>query len=179
MRLDFESVAIMSSSLSKAAQAYESVNLESRVASSTGSELVSLLYEGFLGRVNSAKLALESGDVSARVTHIGKAVLILTEGLRTHLDLKAGGELARNLDTVYQYAAARLVEANLKCDAGMLVEVHDLIEPLAQAWKDNWVEANGKVAESVVKARNTSNLSSQFKCFSGAAAYADSARAGG
>jgi flagellin-specific chaperone FliS len=61
MRFESEPAITMTSSFSKAAQAYRSVSLESRVASSTGSELVSLLFEGFLERVKLAKLAMELG----------------------------------------------------------------------------------------------------------------------
>ena len=131
----------MTSSLSKAAQAYRSVSLESRVASSTGSELVSLLFEGFLDRVKLAKLALELGDVNARVLHLGKALQILSEGLRTHLDL---------------------------------------IESVAQAWKQNWVDANTNHAlDPAAASGGLGMFANQIKGFSGLAAYASSAQAGG
>ena len=170
----------MTSSLSKAAQAYRSVSLESRVASSTGSELVSLLFEGFLDRVKLAKLALELGDVNARVLYLGKALQILSEGLRTHLDMKSGGEIAQNLDALYHYCSLRLTEANLKSDIAMLVEVHDLIESVAQAWKQNWVDANTNHAlDPAAASGGLGMFANQIKGFSGLAAYASSAQAGG
>lgn len=177
---EFKPATTMTSSFSKAAQAYRSVSLESRVASSTGSELVSLLFEGFLERVNSAKLAIEAGDVNARVLHLGKALQILSEGLRTHLDLKSGGELAKNLDALYHYCSLRLTEGNLKSDISMLVEVHDLIDSVAQAWKQNWVDANTSHAlDSPAASIGLGMFANQSKNFSGLAAYASSAQAGG
>jgi flagellar protein FliS len=180
MRFESEPAITMTSSFFKAAQAYQSVSLESRVASSTGSELVSLLFEGFLERVKLAKLAMEVGDVNARVRHLGNALQILSEGLRTHLDLKAGGELAKNLDSLYHYCALRLAEANLKADVTMLVEVYDLIDSVAQAWKQNWVDANNHHSlDSSTGSGGSSVFTNQRKGFTGLAAYASSAQAGG
>jgi flagellar protein FliS len=180
MRFESVPAITMTSSFSKAAQAYRSVSLESRVASSTGSELVSLLFEGFLERVKLAKLAMELGDVNGRVLHLGKALQILSEGLRTHLDMKSGGELAKNLDTLYHYCSMRLAEANLKSDVTMLVEVHDLIDSVAQAWKQNWVDANTNHAlDSSAGSAGLGMFANQIKGFSGLAAYASSAQAGG
>lgn len=169
----------MTSSFSKAASAYRSVSLESRVSSSTGHELVSLLFEGFLERLQLAKLAMELGDVGAKVLHFGKAIQILSEGLRTHLDLKSGGELAQNLDALYHYCSMRLVEANMKNDMAMLVEVHGLIEPVAQAWKQNWVRngQNDVMEPSVVPGRSGS-MPQQFKAFASLAAYGSPTFAG-
>ena len=169
----------MTSSFSKAASAYRSVSLESRVSSSSGHELVSLLFEVFLERVKLAKLAIELGDVNAKVLHFNKALQILSEGLRTHLDMKSGGELAKNLDALYHYCSMLLVEANLKSDVTKLVEVHGLIEPVAQAWKQNWVgtRTDDAVAPSVVPSRSGS-LPHQFKAFSSLAAYGSPTFAG-
>jgi flagellar protein FliS len=138
------------------------------------------LFEGFLERVKLAKLAMEVGDVNARVRHLGNALQILSEGLRTHLDLKAGGELAKNLDSLYHYCSLRLAEANLKADITMLVEVYDLIDLVAQAWKQNWVDANNNhtVAAST-GASGSGTFANQGRGFSGLAAYTSSAQAGG
>jgi flagellar protein FliS len=139
-----------------------------------------LLFEGFLERVKLAKLAMELGDVNARVLHLGKALQILSEGLRTHLDLKSGGELAKNLDALYHYCSLRLTEANLKSDVTMLVEVHDLIDSVAQAWKQNWVDANSNHGlETSAESGGSGMFANQIKSFSGLAAYASSAQAGG
>ncbi len=169
----------MTSTFSKAASAYRNVGLESRVSSSSGHELVTLLFEGFLERLQLAKLAIEVGDVSAKVRHFGKAIEILSEGLRTHLDLKAGGELAQNLDALYHYCSMRLLEANIKNDVAMLLEVHGLIEPVAEAWKQNWVRntTQNSIEPTVVTSRSGS-MQQHFKAFSSLAAYGNPSFAG-
>lgn len=120
---------------SKAASAYKSVGLESRVANSSNQELVVMLLEGCLERVSFARRAITTRDVSARVEHIGRAIQILSEGLRTHLDLQRGGELAANLDQLYHYCIVRLMEGNLKADLAALDEVTSLLEPICEAWR--------------------------------------------
>lgn len=128
----------MFTSISRAAAAYQSVSLESRVAGSGAHELVTMLFEGFLERVQLTKLAIEQHDVGLKVKHLNKAIQILSEGLRTHLDTKSGGELAQNLDALYHYCSMRLIDANVKNDVDALAEVQALIEPVAAAWKQNW-----------------------------------------
>lgn len=122
---------------SRAASAYQAVSLESRVATSSSHELVTLLFEGFLERVQLAGRAMEQKDIAAKVRYIDKAIQIMSEGLRTHLDMKSGGELAQNLDALYGYCIVNLVEANLRNDTRILAHIQRLIEPVAQAWKQN------------------------------------------
>jgi flagellar protein FliS len=140
---------------SRAASAYQAVSLESRVASSSSHELVTLLFEGFLERVQLASRAIEQKDITAKIRYIDKAIQILSEGLRTHLDLKSGGELAQNLDNLYGYCIVHLVEANLHNDTKILAHVLRLIEPVALAWKQNkptQATANQSHSQSVLKA---------------------------
>ncbi len=111
--------------------------LESCTASRSGYDLVTLLYDGFLDRLQLAVQATERGDVLSKVHYIGKSLKILTEGLQTNLDMEAGGELAQNLDALYDYCGVRLILANAHNDPDLLREVYQLIEPLVGAWKQN------------------------------------------
>lgn len=129
----------MNNAFKNAASAYRNVGVESKLAAGSGAELVSLLFDGMLERLKLAKHAMVAGDVGNKVVQMGKAIQILTEGLRTGLDLKAGGELAHNLDGLYHYCALRLTQANVRNDVAALDEVVDLLEPLAQAWREQSV----------------------------------------
>ena len=124
----------MSTSQSRAASAYASVNLESRASASGGVELVILLIEGVLDRVKLAKLAIAQRDVMQKIKHINKALDIIGEGLRAHLDVAAGGEIAQNLDDLYAYCQVRLLHANSKNDVQALDEIGSLFAPLLGAW---------------------------------------------
>jgi flagellar protein FliS len=117
------------------AAAYSRVDHESRAAGYGQHELVSMLYEGLLDRVQQAKGFMATQAVELKIKKIDQAIEILNEGLRAHLDMKGGGSLAYNLDQLYAYCSVRLVKANLKNDVAGLDEVHTLLAPVVDAWK--------------------------------------------
>ena len=97
--------------------------------------LVALLFDGFMAAVHRAKGALRSGDVAGKGQAIGHAVRIIDEGLKSALDLKAGGKLAADLSDLYAYVCLRLIQANLNSDEAALDECLTLISPLREAWQ--------------------------------------------
>jgi flagellar protein FliS len=115
------------------AAAYASMGYESRATERGG--VVSMLYEGLLERLQLTQTAMGQRDIANKVRHLNKALQILNEGLRTHLDLKSGGELAENLDQLYAYCGLRLLQANAQSDAAAIQEVSKLIQTVADAWK--------------------------------------------
>ena len=97
-------------------------------------ELVKLLFIGLTDRIAMARAALEKGDREARAIAVTKAQKILF-GLRDSLDFEAGGELALNLDSLYDYCLRRLVKAHAREDDEIFVEVMDLMVSIREAWK--------------------------------------------
>lgn len=118
----------------RAASAYKRVSVETSVDGASPHQLVKLLFDALLQSLMLARAALERGDQAVKGQQLGKAVRLLDEGLKAALD-DAGGEVAGNLRTVYSYAVRSLTEANLKNDIHKVVEVINLIEPIAEAWK--------------------------------------------
>lgn len=129
---------------SRAASAYQRINIETSVDGADPHQLVALLYEALLRAIAAARTALARGDIAAKGAEIGKAVRILEEGLKAGLNVEAGGEVALNLRGVYAYCVGRLTQANLKNDDARLVEVVALIEPIAQAWVQIQTRADGR-----------------------------------
>ncbi len=127
---------MFSASSPRTASAYQRINVETSMHTIDQHQLVSLLYAGVLNSIASARGAIARGDVSGKCNSISKAVRILEEGLRTALDREAGGALANNLDALYDYALRRLIQANVHSDDAILVEVAQLIEPIAQGWNE-------------------------------------------
>ena len=124
----------MTTSQARAASAYASVNLESRASAAGGVDLVILLMEGILDRIKLAKTAIAQRDIMQKIKHLNKALEIISEGLRAHLDMQAGGELARNLDDLYAYCSVRLLHANSRNDVAALDEIVALLAPMLSAW---------------------------------------------
>lgn len=123
-------------SRNRSVSAYQRINVETSMHTIDQHQLVTLLYEGVLSSISTARGALARGDQAVKHQNIAKAIRIIEEGLSTALDREAGGELAQNLDTIYQYSLQRLILANARNDDAMLAEVIRLFEPIVQGWSE-------------------------------------------
>ncbi len=122
-----------SSHLDSALQQYKKVGTQTGVESASPHRLIQMLMEGALEKINLAKGYMQHGDVALKGSHISWAISII-DGLRMSLDIEAGGEIAENLDALYDYMVRRLVEANLDNDVEILNEVSGLILEIKTAW---------------------------------------------
>jgi len=118
-----------------AMNAYRSVGVESLVESASPQRLVLMLFDGARAAVAAASAHLQSRDIQAKCKAISQAIAIIDGGLKASLDLKVGGELAKNLSDLYAYMTLRLLHANLKNDPEALTEVAKLLEQLGSAWE--------------------------------------------
>ena len=73
------------------------------------------------------------GQHAAKGELISKAIGIIG-GLRESLDLQQGGEIAANLDRLYEYMVSRLVEANIGNDVAIIDEVAELLRNVKSGW---------------------------------------------
>jgi len=119
----------------RAASAYKRVGIETSVDGASPHQLVVLLFDALMSSLTMARAAMARGDIEVKGREIIKAVRLIEEGLKVGLDVEHGGEIAANLHGVYSYAVRCLTQANLKNDESQVVEVIQLIEPLADAWK--------------------------------------------
>ena len=112
---------------------YGKVAAESEAAYASPHRLVQMLMEGALDKVATAKGCIERNDLEGKSRQITWAMSIIN-GLRTSLDLEAGGEIAVNLDDLYDYMVRRLIDASAQNDADALAEVIDLMLEIKGAW---------------------------------------------
>ncbi|SFO87707.1 flagellar export chaperone FliS [Pseudomonas borbori] len=112
---------------------YQSVNTQAQAVDASPHRLIQMLMEGGLTRIAQARGAMERQQTAMKGELIGKAIGIIG-GLREGLDLQRGGELAANLDSLYQYMVSRLLEANVKNDAAPLDEVAGLLRNVKSGW---------------------------------------------
>ena len=96
-------------------------------------ELVKLLFQGLTDRIAAARNALARGERMERADCVTRAQKILF-GLRQTLDFEQGGELARNLDSLYDYCTRRLTEGHAREDDTVFQEVHELMVQIRDAW---------------------------------------------
>lgn len=119
----------------RALRAYDKVGMETGVAAADPHQLVLMLFEGALAALRAARRHLQTGEAPGRRVALGKAISIIESGLKASLDVKSGGELARNLFGLYDYMGRRLLHANLHGDAAAVEEVTRLLAELHGAWK--------------------------------------------
>jgi flagellar secretion chaperone FliS len=118
----------------QALQRYHEIGVEAKVAGATPHELVQMLLDGALARVSAAKGAMQAGEIARKGELIGRAITMV-EGLRSALDVERGGDLASNLEALYDYIGRRLVEANLHGDVAALDEVVSLLREVQSGWR--------------------------------------------
>ncbi|ELY4256735.1 flagellar export chaperone FliS [Cronobacter sakazakii] len=120
---------------SSGVQAYQQVGLESAVMSAGPHQLVVMLFDGALSALVRARLFIEQGDTVAKGQALTKAINIIDNGLKAGLNMDIGGDLPRNLASLYEYMVRRLLHANLRNDVDAINEVETLMTNIADAWK--------------------------------------------
>jgi flagellar protein FliS len=117
----------------QAAKSYSSLKVHSGVADASPHRLIQMLFEGALERIAQAKGAMLQNQIARKGELIGKAVNIVG-GLQGSLNDKEGGQLAANLDDLYDYVIRRLTEANFHNDPERLDECGRLLSEIKTAW---------------------------------------------
>lgn len=95
--------------------------------------LIEMLFGGLLGKLARARVAAGNGRRADFGNRISEAMDIVA-ALRSSLNLDEGGEIARQLDDLYQFMIQRLLEANLRFDASLIEEVSGLVGQIKSAW---------------------------------------------
>lgn len=115
-------------------QSYKNVGAHGSLAEASPYQVVQVMLDAVLSRIAEASGHLERGEVSAKGEKIGKALAII-EALVLGLDKERGGELAQNLERLYDYASRTLLKANLENRADLLKEVTSLLREIKVGWE--------------------------------------------
>lgn len=123
-------------SYNQAYNAYCSTNIKT----ASQGHLIVLLYEGAVKQLSIAKSYFEAdGKIKACNIEkfnncLQKAEAIITE-LEVSLDMEKGGEIAKNLMSLYIFFNGELMTASIKCDKQKLEFVLAQMEDLAETWR--------------------------------------------
>jgi flagellar protein FliS len=119
---------------------YQSVDLRAAVETASPKELISMLVDGALTAMAKAKGAIERKDISMRTEQLNKANDIIL-GLKDFLDHEKGGDIATNLDALYDYMVRTLMQANRSNDGTKVQEVMNLMLQVKTGWNGMEVPA--------------------------------------
>jgi flagellar protein FliS len=113
--------------------AYQSVAAHGGVAAADRHQLIVMLMDGALDRLAAARGAMAHGQLDTKSRLIHRTVAILEE-LRASLNLQAGGDVAANLASLYDYFVRQLMRANLENRVELVEEVTKLLTDVRGAW---------------------------------------------
>jgi flagellar protein FliS len=112
-------------------------------------DLVVMLYQGAVRFIRLGIDAIERNDGKAAHENLVRAQDIVVELLGS-LNHEAGGQIAGQLASVYDYCFRRLVTANVKKDAIPAREVVVIMRDLGTAWQE--IAAQQRQAQSARQA---------------------------
>jgi flagellar secretion chaperone FliS len=112
---------------------------ETRVRTASPGQIIVMLYGEAVKQLDAAIEYIEK-DVKKRPDLIEKtsAAVVRTQDIITELmaslDFEAGGEIAKNLFSLYVFFNHELVDANIQKDAERIKGVRRMMEELRGAW---------------------------------------------
>ncbi len=120
----------------------QKMNAYTRVDVETASQgkIIVMLFNGAIKRAEEAKRQMERGDRQSVHNNLIRAQEIIAE-LRGALNMKAG-EIAVNLDRIYEYFQHLLITANIKKDPAPI----DLAVEMMGDMRDTWQELFERIA---------------------------------
>lgn len=115
------------------ANAYQQVRSHGGVESADPHGLITLLMDGALERLVTARGHMQRGEIAPKGEVISRCIEIIG-GLRDALDPKVDSPLVGQLDQLYDYMSRRLLHANLRNDVAALDEVSALLQKVRNSW---------------------------------------------
>ena len=119
---------------------YRNVGAYGNLADASPYQVIQLMFDALLSRIAEATGHIERGETAAKGEKIGKALGII-EGLLLGLDKERGGDIALNLERLYDYASRTLLKANLENRVDLLKEVSSLLREIKLGWDGIAAEA--------------------------------------
>ena len=117
----------------KALQLYDEVTYDASVEFANNHALVSMLFRALIDSLNDALRHMRSNEYASKGQCITKAQGIIA-GLISTLDFERGGDIAKDLASIYGYCHRSLTRAHAQNDESKLTEVRDTLNKLYGAW---------------------------------------------
>ena len=123
--------------------------LENQVKNADSLDLVIMLYNKALSCLKIAKKAIEEGldnsdNIKKKAENIGKATEIIAY-LQGSLNLEKGGEIAQNLNEIYDILISELIKANIENNLEIITKSIGVLENIKRAWEDIKYNSNVRI----------------------------------
>jgi flagellar protein FliS len=126
--------------------AYKNASLtykETRIKTASQGQLIIMLYDEAIRQLGLAIEMLKNKEKDdkfhGKIEHISKAVMkaeeIITE-LMVSLDFEQGGDISKNLFSLYSWFNKELLEANMSQDAKRMSNVRGMLGELRNTWDE-------------------------------------------
>lgn len=119
---------------SAAMNQYKQVNVQAAVENADPHTLVQMLINGAIERLNIARMHMKQNNIAMKGENISSAISII-DGLRSSLDMKKGGEIAKNLEALYDYMQRQLLAGNVNNKGENIDEVLALLNEIRAGWQ--------------------------------------------
>lgn len=106
---------------------------QNQVLSASPEQILIMLYDGAIRFTRQAIAALDEENLTGFCHGISKSMAIITE-FSNSLDHSVGGEIAEDLDALYNFMIRELIQANLHKDGEKLRVVERLLVDLRATW---------------------------------------------
>lgn len=115
-------------------QAYKNTSVEGKAAGADIHKLVLMLFDGFLDELARVEGHIHAKRYDKKAAGIERMLKILG-GLDASLDQQNGGEIAVNMQKLYQHCGQALLNASLKNDLAPLETVRVIMTNLQEGWQ--------------------------------------------
>ncbi len=106
---------------------------QNQVLSASPEQILIMLYDGAIRFTRQAIVALEEDNIAGFLHGVTKSMAIIAE-FSNSLDHSIGGEIAENLDALYNFMIRELTQANLHKDIDKMRVVEQLLVDLRSTW---------------------------------------------
>jgi len=115
------------------AKAYSNMNAVTGVENADPHRLIQMLIDGAIEKIHRANYFMDEKNIAEKGRHVSWAISIIN-GLRASLDFEKGGDLSVQLDSLYEFCCATLVEANVENNKTKFDSVLDVMQQIKSAW---------------------------------------------
>ena len=94
-----------------------------------------MAYKGLLSLGRQSKIDLQKNNLEGANYRLQRMQSLIIE-LKNNLDLENGGDLANQLNDLYDYMHNKILKANVKKEEKIIDEVLNLINILLDGWEE-------------------------------------------